>query len=152
MKIKLEINPKYKELEVHICNEQDNEETRNIYRTIKTTLDSRIVCYQEDDRLVLTCSEIIRIYTQNKNVYVTTKKGDYRVRERLYELEERLDGSQFIRISNSEIVNLRRVERLDTSVTGTIRMYLEAETETYVSRRYVTKIKQALGIGKEGRR
>jgi len=151
MRIKLEINPKYKEIEVHICNGQNNEEARNLYHTIKNTIDSRIVCYQEDERLVLTCSEIIRIYTLNKNVYVTTKRGDYRVKERLYELEGRLDDSQFIRISNSEIVNLNRMERLDTSLTGTIRMYLECEIETYVSRRYVTKIKQALGIGKEGR-
>jgi len=41
---------------------------------------------------------------------------------------------------------------LDTSMTGTIHMYLDGEVETYVSRRYVSKIKQVLGMGKGARR
>ena len=146
MKIKLELNPKYKEIELHICNEIENEQVKNLYRTLKNTLEVSLVAYLEDEKKILSSQEIIRIYSQNKNVYVTTAQGDFRLRERLYELEERLDSSQFIRISNSEIVNIKKIERLDTSITGTIRMYLKEEVESYVSRRYVSKIKQALGI------
>ena len=62
------------------------------------------------------------------------------------ELEEKLDTSRFLRISNSEIVNLRKIQRMDTSLTGTVKMYLDENIETYVSRRYVTRIKRALGI------
>ena len=58
-------------------------------------------------------------------------------------MEEKLDKTRFVRISNSEIVNLRKIKRMDTSITGTIKMYLEGEIETYVSRRYVSKIKTA---------
>ena len=35
---------------------------------------------------------------------------------------------------------------LDLSITGTIRMTLEGGVTAYVSRRYVKKIKQALGL------
>ena len=61
-------------------------------------------------------------------------------------MEEQLDNRKFVRISNSEIVNIKKIKKLDTSLTGTICMYLEGEKMTYVSRRYVSKIKKVLGI------
>ena len=51
-----------------------------------------------------------------------------------------------MRISHSEIVNLKKVTALDLSLTGTIRMTLSDVTACYVSRRYVKKIKEALGL------
>lgn len=95
---------------------------------------------------ILTCESIIRIYTENQKIYAATANGICRVQQRLFELEELLDGRWFIRISNSEIVNLRKIKRLDTSVTGTILMYLQADIKTFVSRRYVSKIKKVLEI------
>ena len=86
MKIKLELNPKYKEIELHICNEIENEQVKNLYRTLKNTLEVSLVAYLEDEKKILSSQEIIRIYSQNKNVYVTTAQGDFRLRERLYEL------------------------------------------------------------------
>lgn len=61
-------------------------------------------------------------------------------------MEERLDVKRYVRISNSEIINVQKLIKLDTSLTGTIKMYLKGNQETYVSRRYVSKIKKALGI------
>ena len=52
----------------------------------------------------------------------------------------------FARISHSEIVNLRQVTALDLGLTGTIRMTLKGGTACYVSRRYVKKIKEVLGL------
>ena len=77
---------------------------------------------------------------------VQTIGGIYDLRERLYELEGRLDRHVFVRISHSEIVNLKKVTALDLSLTGTIRMTLAGDTVCYVSRRYVKKIKEAIGL------
>lgn len=99
------------------------------------------------DRLeVLEQSEILRIYASAGKVFAVTAGGEYTLRLRLYELEERLDKNRFVRISNSEIINLRKVRSFDLSFTGTIRVSLSDGTVTYVSRRYVSKIKQILGI------
>ena len=68
------------------------------------------------------------------------------LKERLYELEARLDRHTFVRISQSEIVNLTKVTALDLTLTGTIKMTLAGDTVCYVSRRYVKKIKEALGL------
>ena len=80
-----------------------------------------------------------------------TAEGCYSVRLRLYELEERLDPRRFVRISNSEIVNLEKVTAVDLSLTGTIRMTLNGTVSAYVSRRYVKKIKETLNLGRRDR-
>ena len=70
----------------------------------------------------------------------------YTARQRLYELEEELEGTRFVRVSHSEMVNLNKVTALDLSLTGTIKLTLEGDVAVYVSRRYVKKIKQVLGL------
>lgn len=146
MKIKLDINPKYTEMEVHICSDADSEEIRKVYRTIKNAVDTSVMAHFDGEVIRVGSNDIIRIYAQNQKVFVTTAKGDYRLHERLYELEEMMDNTEFLRISNSEIVNIKKIRRMDTSLTGTIKMFLDENVETFVSRRYVAKIKKALGI------
>ena len=98
--------------------------------------------------LLLPQESFLRFYTDGKGVSAQTGQEVYPVRLRLYELEERLDRTRFARISSGEIVNLDRVTSLDLSLSGTIRMTLDGGIQTYVSRRYVKKIKEALHLGR----
>ena len=143
MKIRLKINSKYKVPEIHVCSSENTAEIRNLYHTVKEAVDENLVAYQDKEAVSIRCRDVIRIFSANKFVYLETADARLRIKERLYEMEEKLDKTRFVRISNSEIVNLRKIKRMDTSITGTIKMYLEGEIETYVSRRYVSKIKTA---------
>ena len=102
--------------------------------------------FRGTEAVMLAPETILRFYGEDKEVRAQTAEGVYTVRHRLYELEERLDRQQFVRISHSEIVNLRQVTGLDLGLTGTIRMTLTGGVTTYVSRRYVKKIKEVLGL------
>ena len=79
-------------------------------------------------------------------LFRSTEKGEYALKFRMYELEEKLDKNCFVRISNSEIINLKKVKSFDLSLTGTICVKMKNGRVTYASRRYVSKIKQVLGI------
>lgn len=61
---------------------------------------------------------ILRCFAQDKGVKAQTAEGVYDLRERLYELEARLDRHTFVRISHSEIVNLRKVTALGSVPHG----------------------------------
>ena len=95
---------------------------------------------------ILEPAEISRIYASGGKVLAVTDRGEYVLRQRLYELEERLDKGRFVRISNAEIINLKRAVRFDLRITGTVQIRLDDGTSAYVSRRYVGKIKQLLGV------
>ena len=143
MKISLKINQKYEVPEIHICSSENTAEIRKLYHTVKEAMEENLVAYQDKEAVSIRCRDVIRIFSANKFVYLETADGQYRIKERLYEMEENLDKTKFVRISNSEIVNLRKIKRMDTSVTGSIKMYLQGDIETYVSRRCVGKIKAA---------
>lgn len=102
--------------------------------------------FRGEEITALEPGDVLRFYGADKSVFAQTGEGEYRVRERLYELEEVLDPRQFVRISQSELVNLRKVTGLDLSLSGTIKMTLADGTVCWVSRRNVRNIKKALGL------
>ena len=95
---------------------------------------------------VLEEEEILRLYARDGKVFAVTPAGEYALRLRLYEAEARLSPQRFARISHAEIINLKKVRQFDLSLSGTIQVRLCDGSVTYVSRRYVGKLKQRLGI------
>lgn len=146
MRIKLNIDKQIEDTYIAICSKALTLEVKKLYQTIDLAVNATIQARDGDEIRVISCYDIIHIYTQDLKVYVATLDGVYRLNERLYELEEKLDQTIFIRISNSEIINIKKIKRLDTSLAGTIRIYLDGDREAYVSRRYLVKIKKALGL------
>ncbi len=107
----------------------------------------QVISGSRDNKIeVIEQADLIRIYASAGKVFAVTHKGEYALRLRLYEIEERLPPHQFVRISNSEIINLKNVNNFDLSLTGTICVKLANGTITYVSRRYVSRLKKILGI------
>lgn len=146
MIIKYKTDKKYTEPEIHVCTECKDIKAKEIYDKISDVFEQKLKVYDGEQTYMILQSDIIRIYSADKQVFVSTLDRQYRIKERLYEMEDRLKKDKFVRISNSEIVNVGKIKKLDTGMTGTIKMYLKGDIETYVSRRYVPKIKQALGI------
>lgn len=146
MKIEIKINSSCKEPKITIETEKMTKEVNLIIKKLSEEEPHVLAGFQGDLLEIIEQTEIIRIYAAGGKNYAVTEKGEYILRVRLYELEERLDRTKFVRISNSEIVNLKKVKEFDLSFTGTICVTLSNGTVTYVSRRYVPKIKQALGI------
>lgn len=146
MQVEVKIDSSYTEPKVIIMTSSMTEEVQEIVKRLSDET-PRIISGSRDDKVeVLDQAELIRIYANSGKVFAVTDKGEYTIRLRLYELEERLDANQFVRISNSEIINLKKVSNFDLSFSGTICVKLENKTVTYVSRRYVSKIKKILGL------
>ena len=146
MKVRIWVDPKYEEPEIVICTDRRTQQTDHIREVIEDALNATVVGYTGQGAQVLACQDIIRIYAEGDRVMAQCPDGIFMLKEKLYELESGLDARKFVRISRSELVNLRKIKRLDTSLTGTIRIYLQGEIETYVSRRNVTRIKKMLGV------
>lgn len=146
MQVEIKIDSAYEDPKVMILTAAMTDEVNRIVKRLSEEY-PRMLSGTRDDKLeLLKQEELIRIYTHSGKVYAVTDKGEYVVRRRLYELEGQLDNGCFVRISNSEIINLKKVEYFDLSFTGTICVKLSDHTSTYVSRRYVSKIKSVLGI------
>ncbi len=145
MKIDVTLDPALKELLVKVLSPGETEELAVLLRRLEEP--QRLTGFREGSAVPLDPAEVLRFYGEDKDVRMQALGGEiYTVRLRLYQLEERLDRKTFVRVSHSEIVNWKRVTALDLSLSGTIRVALEGGVTTYVSRRYVKKIKEVLGI------
>ena len=146
MKIEVKIESTYQEPKVIIFTDHMTDEVDEIIRKLSESIPQMIAGFQGNLLRVIDQDEVFNVLTRNGKVIAVTSNGEYSLRTRIYELEERLDKSSFVRISNSEIINIRKVKAFDLSLSGTILVSLLNGTVTYVSRRYVPKIKQLLGI------
>ena len=146
MKIEVKVDAACAETTVVICTDKVTDEIQQLVRRLSQDAPQVIVGFHEDEAVILTQEEILRVFAEGGKVFAQTPNGMFHMRLRLYELEERLDGKRFVRISNSEIVNLNWIRGFDLSFAGTICVRMKNDAVTYVSRRYVAKIKQVLGL------
>ena len=146
MKIEVKVDAACSETTVVICTDKVTDEIQQLVRKLSQDAPQVIVGFREDEAVILTQEEMLRVYAEGGKVYAETLNGRFQMRQRLYELEERLDAKRFVRISNAEIVNLSWIRGFDLSFAGTICVRMKNDAVTYVSRRYVAKIKQVLGL------
>ena len=146
MKIEVKLDENCRETRVIIVAAKMTEEITALMHRLSEEAPQGIVGFDGDDVLFLEPTDIVRIYAAVGKVFAVTQKKEYVLRLRLYEAEERLGGKGFVRISNSEIINIRKAKKFDLSTAGTICVSLSNGDVSFVSRRYVTKIKKTLGI------
>lgn len=146
MQIEIKIDSSCREPRMVLVTDRMTEELNDLVRRLSGQPPRMLAGFREDTLELLDPAEVLRIYAASGRVYAVTERGEFTLRQRLYELEERLEGGRFVRISNSEILNLGKVKSFDLSFAGTICVTLADGSAAYVSRRYVSKIKQVLGI------
>lgn len=146
MQVEVRLDPTYTDPKVILLTDKMTKELEELVKKLTDTPLRMLAGFRNGVLEVLPPEEVIRFFSEKQRIYAQTAQGIYSLRARLYELEEMLDTAYFIRISHSEIINLRKVLRMDLSLAGTILVTLESDIETYASRRYVPKIKKALGL------
>lgn len=146
MEIEIKTNSEYKEPKISILTNNINDPAiSNIIKILKDYFSYSLKGYLDDQLYVLEQANIESIYTENKKVYARQDGISYEIKNRLYELEELLN-KDFVRISNSEIINFKKVKKFDFKITGTILVYFVSGNISYVSRRYIKRIKEYLEL------
>ncbi len=145
MRIKIVIDEKYKEPEIHVCHKEADMTVSKIVADLKCLYEKQLVARDSrGNKCILVAGEVSRIFAQKQKVYAVAENQTYELPRKLYELEKELDPATFIRISKSEIINMHKIKMLDMNTMGTIKVIMQEGTETYTSRRNVTRLKKAL--------
>lgn len=88
---------------------------------------------------------IIRIFTENKQVFIQTSTDTYLAKQRIYDFEQHLNAN-FIRISQGEIINIKYIKQLDLTIKGSIEVRLKNGLISFVSRRSIRRFKEKLKL------
>lgn len=146
MKVEVTLDENCLKTKIIILTKKMTEEITTLMQRLSDHIPQEIVGFDGDVVRLLEPADIVRIYAAVGKVFAVIGDKEYILRLRLYEAEERLNGKGFVRISNSEIINIKKAKKFDLSTVGTICVSLANGNVSFVSRRYVTKIKKTLGI------
>lgn len=147
IKVCTNISNEYQDIEVCINAPERNQEIQRLENELLSIVSKsvkQIVAMQDNDIFIINVSEVLLFFGEEKNNFCKTKDGIYRIKERLYYLEEMLSPKDFIRISNSAIININHVKCFNTSIIEKIIVKFKDGSEESVSRRRTAEIMKFL--------
>ena len=144
MKLELNIDEKVKETLVVVSANKIDKEVQNLINYIEYSSEY-LIGIVENKASIIDIDEIIRVYIEDRKTFVVTLKDTYVVKKKLYEVENMVTRN-FVKISQSEIANIKFIKNLDFSNTGTIVVKYKNCDISYVSRRMIKEFKLKRGI------
>lgn len=104
-----------------------------------------IIGFEDKTAVKLDTNDIYCFICEDNKIYALTENKRYRIKMRLYVLEEQLNGN-FIKINQSCIANKAKLERFVPSVYGSVTAVFKNGYTDYISRRNLKNVKERLGI------
>ena len=144
MKITINENDNFKETEIIINCQKADEQILRICTGL-SGLSNKITGVCAGQTFILKAADILYVETVDRKTFIYTNEQVYETPLKLYELEERLSGEDFVRAGKSCILNFSKVKSIRGDFGGRLLCTLENEETITVSRQYAIIIKQKLG-------
>ncbi len=145
MKITIQDLPEGEEEEIVIrCRGMDEQLLKLVY-ALRAGREKLTVSRQERLFRILP-SAVYYFEAVDNRVFAYLEKDVYETKLKLYELEERLAGTDFFRASKSTVINLAKVESLSPAFNGRFEAAMKNGEKLIVSRQYVPVLKEKLGL------
>lgn len=137
-----ETSPEIVEVKCH----EVSDEVREIVSFVKTR-QGVLSGNKDGDRFEVPVSDICYIESVDNRSFLYTSKDSYEIHMRIYELEEALSGSSFVRIQKGMLLNLMKVKSIKPGLSGRYVALLKNNEEVIISRKYVPDFRKALKGG-----
>ena len=146
MKVNLFVS---KDIEEPHADIHTNELTDNVTKAI-SILESdesndMLAVRKGSDIALLEMGNVYMLRVEEKQVKVYDEDKEYLIKKPLYQVEETLN-SDFVRISKTTIVNLKKIERVAPSLKGMMFIQLKNGLKDNISRKYLPDFKNALDL------
>lgn len=146
VKVRIETAEGLDEDEVIIRCARIDETIQKIHRCIleETAQKTKIVFYKQNQEFYFPLDQVLFFETEEEHIYAHTAKDAYRIKYRLYELEQILPRN-FVRASKSTIVNIMQVYSITRNLTASsLVQFVNSHKEIYVSRYYYQELRRCL--------
>lgn len=144
MKIKINIDEKYDDMEIIINSNKLDGEIDRVIASLRI-LEQKLTGMRDGQTYILDAKQILYIDTVNKKTFIYSAKHVYETPLKLYEIEEKLGSYDFIRVGKSCILNFNMIKALKADLDGRLLVTMENNEQLVVSRQYAVAIKKKLG-------
>lgn len=134
---------KHREEEVIVYAHEKNEIVKEIESIVQQS-NSDLFGYTETEAKKLNLLDVNCFITESNKTYALTNEK-LQVKMRLYEVEGILNDS-FIKINQSCIANIRQIEKIEATFSGSLSVVFKNGYKDYISRRNLKNVKERLGV------
>lgn len=105
-----------------------------------------LIAYDGNEIYRVQPKEIYYIEVVDNRTFLYSKDKMLESKQKLYELEDALSNSDFLRVSKSVLLNLRKIKSLSPALSGRFEATLDNNEKVIISRQYISDLKKSLGI------
>ena len=121
--------------------------TENVIRAMNILKSpDNITVYADEQALLLPINDIFYAESVDLKTFVCAEKIVYRSKLKLYEIEDILSKSDFLRINKQVIVNVKKIKSVAPAGSGRFTAILTNGEKLIISRQYVPKLKERFGL------
>jgi len=145
VKLRIELTDESMEDEVIIRCSRVDDNVQKLQEFILSLTAPRMTFYKDSQVFYLPLDEILFFETDGEQVFAHTKGDAYKVKHRLYELEEMLPRP-FSRAAKGTIVNTKQIYAIDRNLTSSSKISFNGTHKNiYVSRHYYKSLREKMG-------
>lgn len=145
MKISIDIDSAKQDTEILISCKSLTPEIEKLIATLRI-LNQQIMVEKDQETYILDVARIMYVEAVDRKTFIYTREDCYESKLKLYEMEERLEESGFLRASKSCLIQLRHIRSLKGDLDRRLKVTLENGEQIMVSRQYADEIKRKLGV------
>ncbi|MCR4767744.1 MAG: LytTR family transcriptional regulator [Saccharofermentans sp.] len=101
---------------------------------------------REDQQFFIDVNDICFIESQRHDIIIHASDGIYIAWDRLKALEQVLPAEHFLRVSNSSIVNLKKIKRIESTLIQKFILHMTNGSKVDVTRGYYYMFRERIGI------
>ena len=145
MKITIDERPETGDIEVVIVCGKTDRKVLDIIARLRM-FDRKVTGSANGGTHVVSAEDVLYVESVGKRTFFYTTSGVYETPLRLYEMEERLEGCDFLRVAKGCVVNFRRIASLRPDLNGRIIATMDNGERVVISRQYAPDVKRKLGM------
>ena len=145
MNVTITENPALDDIEVSVACPRIDERVQRIVSALGA-FDRALVGERDGATYRLDVADVCYAETVDGKTFLYTADAVYQTPLKLYELEERLAGTEFVRASKQMLVNFDHVASIRPALNARLQLMLDNGEAVIVSRQYAPVIKRKLGL------
>lgn len=145
MNVTITENPALDDIEVSVACPRIDERVQRIVSALGA-FDRALVGERDGATYRLDVDDVCYAETVDGKTLLYTADAVYQTPLKLYELEERLAGTEFVRASKQMLVNFDHVASIRPALNARLQLMLDNGEAVIVSRQYAPVIKRKLGL------
>lgn len=145
MNVTITENPALEDIEIAIACPHIDERVQRIMASLGA-FDRKLTGTRDGATHRLDANDVLYAETVDGTTFLYTAEAVLETPLRLYELEDRLAGTEFVRASKQMLVNFDHVASIRPAMNARLQLMLDNGEAVVVSRQYAPAVKKKLGL------